>query len=401
MTKALITITKGSTFTPFVFLHSCALIADKLETRENILTSLLNKLTTQAEKLQGTAARLTMRLPQSSQRALAKVLGFNHEHSRLDSHLQIILTARELMGGGDLLGNNIEKSRHRFHKEMTAIIRKPTPVAAVTNWDIEHGLVKNAVRYYSPLLNSRSKRENKLLPLLVFFHGGGFMIGDLDTHDEVCRVLCQHGQFNVLSVAYRLAPEHPAPSGVEDCLNALQWAHEHAADLNVDPTKIAVGGDSAGGNLSAVVSQLAADKTYAPVAQLLLYPVVDFVNKYPSHKTYGKGLFLDQTDMDNATHNYMAHSQLTLSDPRVSPLLGNLAGLPTALLVTAELDVLRDEGELYAVKMREAGSECIAHRIEGQGHGFMNITSINRAAFKSARRIAHDFRALLDGKLTH
>lgn len=363
------------------------------------MTSILNTLTTQAEKLQGTAARLTMRLPQFSQRALAKILGFNHEFSRLDSHLQILVIARELMGGGDLLGKNIEKSRHNFRKEMASLVRKPTPVAAVTNWDIEHGLVKNAVRYYSPLLNSRSKRENKLLPLLVFFHGGGFMIGDLDSHDETCRVLCQHGQFNVLSIAYRLAPEHPAPSAVEDCLNALKWAHEHAADLSVDPTKIAVGGDSAGGNLSAVVSQLAAGKPYAPVAQLLLYPIVDFVNKYPSHKTYGKGLFLDQSDMDNATHNYLAHSQVTLSDPRVSPLFGNLTGLPPALLITAELDALRDEGELYAVNMREAGSKCIAHRVEGQGHGFMNITSINRAAFKSARRIAHDFRALLDGKL--
>ncbi|GAC1372201.1 MAG: alpha/beta hydrolase [Aquirhabdus sp.] len=363
------------------------------------MTSILNTLTTQAEKLQGTAARLTMRLPSFSQRALAKVLGFNHEHSRLDPHLQIIVTARELMGGGDLLSKNPEKSRHRFHKEMVSIVRKPTPVAAVTNWDIKHGLVKNAVRYYSPLLNSRSKRENKLLPLLVFFHGGGFFIGDLDTHDEACRVLCQHGQFNVLSVAYRLAPEHPAPAGIEDCLNALKWAHEHASDLSIDPTKIAVGGDSAGGNLAAVISQLAAGKPYAPVAQLLLYPVVDFVNKYPSHKTYGKGLFLDQSDMDNATHNYLAHSQVPLSDPRVSPIFGDLTGLPPALLVTAELDTLRDEGELYAMKMREAGSKCIAHRVEGQGHGFMNITPINRAAFKSIRRIAHDFRALLDGKL--
>lgn len=365
------------------------------------MLGLIDKLTTQAEKLQGTAARLTMRLPSFSQRAFAKSFGFNHEHSRLDPHLQMILTARELMGGGDLLGKNIEKSRHLFRKDMAALVRKPTQVAAVTNWEIEHGLVKNAVRFYSPILNSKSKRENKPLPLLVFFHGGGFMIGDLDTHDEVCRVLCQQGQFNVLSADYRLAPEHPAPSGVEDCLNTLKWAYEHAGDLNVDPTKIAVGGDSAGGNLSAVISQLAAGKPYAPAAQLLLYPIVDFVNKYPSHKTYGEGLFLDQSDMDNASHNYLANSQVPPSDPRVSPINGNLAELPPALLITAELDVLRDEGELYAIKMREAGSQCFAHRVEGQGHGFMNITTINRAAFKSARKIAHDFRALLDGKLVH
>lgn len=362
------------------------------------MAGLIKTLTARAEKLQGTAARLTMHIPPLGQRTIAKTLGFNDEFSRLDSHLQLILTIRNMMGRGALLGSDIEKSRRHFQKDMTALVGKPTPVASVTNWDIEHGLVKNAVRFYTPTFNKKSKKDNKPLPLLVFIHGGGFMIGDLDTHDEVCRMLCQHGQFNVLSVTYRLAPEHPAPSGVEDCLHALQWAYEHAADLNVDPHKIAVGGDSAGGNLSAVVSQLTKGKPYAPVAQLLIYPVVDFVNKYPSHKTYGKGLFLDQTDMDNASHNYLAQSLLELSDPRVSPLFGPLNDLAPALLVTAELDVLRDEGELYATKLREAGTHCDAYRVEGQGHGFANITSINRTAYQALVKISRDFRALIDSQ---
>ncbi len=363
------------------------------------MTGLIHNLTTRAEKLQGTVARLTMRLPPVSQRALAKALGFDPKHANLDSHLQMLIVARELMGGGDLIGTNPEKSRRHFRKEMASIVGKPTPVEAVTNWEIPVNLAKIAVRHYAPKRIGSAKTDGDKLPLLVFFHGGGFVVGDLDTHDEPCRLFCQHAQVQVLSVAYRLAPEHPAPTAVEDCLEALKWAYEHAADLNIDPTKIAVGGDSAGGNLAAVVSQLAVGKPYAPVAQLLIYPVVDLLNKFPTHATYGEGLFLDQSDMDNAKNAYVAHSQVTFSDPRVSPLLGKLAGLPPALLVTAELDALRDEGEMYAVKMREAGSHCIAHRIEGQGHGFINMTTINRAAFKSTRRIAHDFRALLDGKL--
>lgn len=363
------------------------------------MTGVINNLTAKAEKLQGTVARLTMRLPQFTQRAIAKTLGFNNNFDNLDPHLQMLVVTRELLGTGNLIGKNPEKSRRHFRKEMASLIGKPTPVGAVTNWEIPTNLAKIAVRHYTPKLMEHKKTDGKKLPLLVFFHGGGFVVGDLDTHDEPCRLFCQEAQIQVLSIAYRLAPEYPAPTAAEDCLEALKWAYEHAADLNIDPTKIAVGGDSAGGNLAAVVSQLAVGKPYAPAAQLLIYPVVDLLNKYPSHAAYGKGLFLDQSDMDNAKSSYIEGSQLTFSDPRVSPLLGNLAGLPPALLVTAELDTLRDEGELYAVKMREAGSQCTAHRVLGQGHGFINITSINRAALKATRQMARDFRALLDEKL--
>lgn len=366
---------------------------------ESILSSLLNTLTTRAEKLQGSVARLTMRLPSFSQRAIAKALGFNEKFANLDAHLQMLIVARDLIGGGPLIGSHPEKSRRHFHKEMVSIVGKPTLVAHVTDWEIPNNLSKLAVRHYAPNPLGYAKSESEKLPLLVFFHGGGFIVGDLDTHDEPCRLFCQNAQVQVLSVAYRLAPEHPAPTAAEDCLVALKWAYDHAIDLNVDPTKIAVGGDSAGGNLAAVVSQLTVGTPYAPAAQLLIYPVVDLLNTFPSHRTYGQGLFLDQSDMDNAKHGYLGNSSLTYADPRVSPLLGNLADLPPALLVTAELDTLRDEGEMYAVKMREAGSHCIAHRIEGQGHGFVNITTINRAALEATKRIAYDFRALLDGKL--
>lgn len=363
------------------------------------MAGLVNNLTARVEKLQGTAARLIMKLPPFSQRAIAKALGFNEEFSNLDPHLQIVVSARAFMDEGGLIGSNPEKSRRRFRKEMRSLIDKPTPVESVKDFEIPVNSTQIGVRHYTPKLTGRAITNDGKLPLLVFFHGGGFVVGDLDTHDEPCRLFCQQAQVHVLSINYRLAPEHPAPAAAEDCLEALKWAYEHAADLDIDPTKIAVGGDSAGGNLSAVVSQLAVGKPYAPAAQLLIYPCVDLKNQFPSHLAYGKGLFLNQSDMDNAKSSYVTSGKLTLSDPLVSPLFGNLTGLPPALLITAELDALRDEGEMYAVKMREAGSHCIAHRIEHQGHGFINITSINRQALAATQQIAHDFRALLDGRL--
>jgi acetyl esterase len=357
------------------------------------VNGIINKLKTRAEKIQGNAARLTMQIPPFGQRALAKVLGFDDQFSKLDSHLQVLVALRNRMGAGALIGSNPERSRKHFRKEMIALIDQPTTVERVSNQEIPVRSGNIAVRHYIPRVFGQN---NKPLPLLVYFHGGGFVVGDLDSYDEACRILCQHAQVHVLSVAYRLAPENPAPAASNDCLDALKWAHKNATKMGVDPTKIAVGGDSAGGNLSAVISQLAAGKPYAPAAQLLIYPVVDLEGTYPSHRAYGKGLFLNQSDMDNAKNAYVSAGKLKFTDPRVSPLFGKLEGLAPALLVTAELDTLRDEGELYAVKLREAGTHCDAYRVEGQGHGFICITPINRAAHDATVKIAHDFRVLLD-----
>ncbi|MBC7751751.1 MAG: alpha/beta hydrolase [Candidatus Saccharibacteria bacterium] len=359
------------------------------------MTGLVNNLTAPFEKLQGVAARLTMRIPPLGQRMLAKALGFDNQFPNLDPHLQLLIAARNRIGGGSLIGSSPEQSRRQFRKEMLSIVSKPTPVASVDEWFIPTDSFNIPVRHYIPKLTGHTKNDLEKRPLLIFFHGGGFVVGDLDTHDEPCRLFCQVAQVHVLSIAYRLAPEHPAPTAVEDCLAALIWAHAHAADLNIDPNKIAVGGDSAGGNLAAVVSQLAVGQSYAPAVQLLLYPGIDFANKYPSHTHYGQGLFLDQSDIDNAKLSYTANNHDLHLDPRISPLYGNLAGLASTLLVTAEFDVLRDEGELYAVKLREAGTACIGHRVLGQGHGFINMTTINHGAMNATLKIAQELKAML------
>ncbi len=358
-----------------------------------------NNLTARLDKLKGIALRLSMKLPPNSHRAIAKSLGFNHErYPELDPHIQVLLSVRKYMTAADSHNTkpHPEVSRYSFRRDMAAI-SNPIPVATVKDWEIPSRSGKLTVRHYTPILHGGAEKAQEPLPLLLFFHGGSFIVGDIDTHDDPCRILCQHGQMQVLSVAYRLLPEHPSPAAIEDCLDTLKWAHEHAASLGADPTKIAVGGDSAGGNLAAVVSQLAAGKPYAPAAQLLMYPSLDLVNDYPSHHAFGEGLFLSRVDVEFCKELHLSRSLLPFNDPRVSPMFGNLTNLPPALIVTAAFDSLRDEGETYALKMREAGSHCVAYRVEGQGHGFVSMATINHAAFKATRRIARDFRMLLDG----
>lgn len=353
--------------------------------------SLLPKtLKLKVSRLQGTAARAIARLPTSAQHTLARALGYRHSHPTLDAHLQVLLAVRQLQGSGQLLGKNAAKSRRHFRQDMASLVSTPTPVGHVRDFHINGPAGLMGVRHYSPA------GQTGALPLVVFYHGGGFVVGDLDTHDEPCRVLCAQGKMQVLSVDYRLAPEHKAPAAVDDCVAALRWAHNHAAELNVDPRKIGVAGDSAGGNLSAVVSQITAGSSHAPAAQLLIYPVVDLVDTYASHRTYSDGLFLSQADMDQAKASYVQQSGIPLGDARVSPLRGNLTGLAPALVITAGHDVLRDEGELYAKRLQEAGVHCVLERVTSQGHGFINITSVNPTAKIATAKMAKDFRQLLD-----
>ena len=214
-------------------------------------------------------------------------------------------------------------------------------------------------------------------PTLVFIHGGGFVIGDLDTHDQTCRRLCRAADAVVVSVDYRLAPEHPFPAAVEDCLAAVRWAHEHLAELGGSDV-LAVGGDSAGGNLSAVCAQALPDLLDA---QVLIYPATDGAGDHPSRQENGTGYFLDLPTMKWFTENYVGGSEaFDVTDVRLAPLQGDLAGQPRALVVTAELDPLRDEGEAYADRLAAAGVEVDRVRYDGLIHGFLDMGGFSGAA---------------------
>ncbi len=223
-----------------------------------------------------------------------------------------------------------------------------------------------ACRLYRP--NDRDD-----LGLLVYFHGGGWVIGDLDSHDNVCRALANGSGHAVLSVDYRLAPEHAFPAPVEDALNATRWAHTHAAELGCRADRVAVGGDSAGGNLAAVVAQLA---PVPLVYQLLVYPVTDCTRSHASYTENATGYFLTTAGMGWFIDHYLSGGKGAPADPRVSPHFAAdhvVAATPPALVITAEFDPLRDEGDAYAARLAALGVPTSHVRFGGMFHGFFSL----------------------------
>ncbi len=212
-------------------------------------------------------------------------------------------------------------------------------------------------------------------PALVYFHGGGWVIGDLDTHDGTCRAVAAASGVTVVSVDYRLAPEHPFPAAFDDCVAATRWVADNAAELDVDPGRLAVGGDSAGGNLAAAVALALRDGGPPLRFQLLVYPVTDGSLSRPSIDENGEGYFLTKDTMAWFWNHYMGDVDCT-QEPLASVLHcadGALPGLPPALVITAEFDPLRDEGEAYAERLRAAGVPCEASRYDGVIHGFFSM----------------------------
>jgi acetyl esterase len=213
-------------------------------------------------------------------------------------------------------------------------------------------------------------------PILVFFHGGGFVIGDLDSHDAACRALTNQAGCVTVAIDYRLAPEHKFPAAVDDCYAAAKWVAEHARELGGDPARLAVGGDSAGGNLSAVVALLARDRGGPKVAfQLLVYPATDMACNTYSHKT-----FTDYFLTDRSIRYFLGHylrGEGDRKDPTASPALASShKNLPPALVITAEFDPLRDEGEAYGELLRKAGVPVTVTRYDGMIHGFLTMGQV-------------------------
>ncbi len=234
-------------------------------------------------------------------------------------------------------------------------------------------------------------------PLLVFFHGGGFMYGDLDSHDASCRFLAEQAGVRVLAVDYRLGPERPFPAAYDDAIAATAWVFDSTSSLGVDRERIAVGGDSAGGNLAAEVAIEAAKRGWPLRFQLLVYPATDCSRDTRSLSLFGEGFFLTKDFMQLANRSYLP-ADLDLRDPRVSPLHADLpAGLAPAYVATAGFDPLRDEGEAYARKLEEAGVEVELHRFPEHIHGFFNMLDAGRRARAANLEIAARLKAALHG----
>jgi acetyl esterase len=296
-------------------------------------------------------------------------------------HPQTRALLDQLSAAGSFEPSQLSVAEFRNLYSQMSLPGSPQPVGAVEDRTLPGPGGAVPVRVYRP-------EGAGPFPAIAYFHGGGFVIGSLDTHDGTCRALCNASGCMVVSVDYRLAPEHRFPAAPEDCYAALRFLGERGAEIGADPRRLAVAGDSAGGNLAAVTALLARERRGPPLRfQLLVYPVADRRFDTPSYRDNGEGYFLTTQTMRWFWEQYL-DSAAQGDDPLASPLRAKeLAGLPQALVITAEFDPLRDEGEAYAARLREAGVLTELRRYDGQIHGFFSMFDVledGRAAVQHA-----------------
>jgi len=346
-----------------------------------------------AERVQAAALRAALGLPRSVQRRLAPPARIDG----LELDPEVSVTLRLGSTRPELEDIGVGGARADIRERARIAGGTPIPMAGVEERTVDGAQGPLRARLYVPAAAAGPGSW----PLLVYFHGGGWVVGDLDSHDAPCRLLAAAAGTRVLSVDYRLAPEHPWPAAVEDALAAFASAHARAEELGADPARIAVGGDSAGGHLSAIVAQqtIAAGGP-APAFQLLVYPVTDRVEKSRSYELFREGFFLTEATMDWYWANFLSGPAANVdpADPRVSPLRApGLAGLPPAYVATAGFDPLRDEGEAYAARLREAGVPVALNRHDGLIHGFANALGAGRSCREAMLAAAGALRLGLAG----
>jgi acetyl esterase len=285
-----------------------------------------------------------------------------------------------------------KEARQLFRETRLAATPTPPEIGLVQNLTADGPLGPIPLRLYRPI----GVPASAPLPALVFFHGGGWVIGDLETHDVLCRQLTAEAGVSVVAVDYRLAPEHKFPAAVDDAWAATRWIVAHAAELGVDPGRLAVGGDSAGGNLATVVALLARDQGGpALTSQILLYPVTDLAAETASYREFCDGYLLTRESMCWFKDHYVS-TEAEAADWRASPLRArSLAGLPPALIVTAGFDPLRDEGQAYAERLRDAGVRVDYLCYGGMIHGFVPMGRLIDTGNRALSHIASFLRQAL------
>ncbi|MEY2415312.1 MAG: acetyl esterase [Ilumatobacteraceae bacterium] len=307
----------------------------------------------------------------------------------IDPQVESLLSEMAALGGPPIQEMSVTEAR-TVAEGMIAMAGDPIEVAAVDNITIPVDGAEIGARVYTP-------EGDGPHPVVMFFHGGGWVICSLDTHDNLARAICRDAEALVVSVDYRMAPEHRFPTAAHDCFAATKWVAENAASLGGDAGRLAVCGDSAGGNLSAVVSQMARDAGGPAIAYAaLIYPAVDMTRKGGSLDENASGYFLETESMEWFMNHYLTEAEK--ADVMASPLLHtNLAGLPDTFIATCEYDPLRDEGEAYGDALRANGVHVENKRYEGLIHGVANMTGV----LDGGRQLVSDIAAHLRSALHH
>lgn len=346
-------------------------------------------------------ARFALSLPASVQVKLSGGKPVVIDGLTLHPELQLMFALQKVAGAKRLTDGDPLQCRRRMRRDTLDNAGPRVEVGAVRDLFVAGGAGPIRARHYAPANASNA-------PLLVFFHGGGFVLGDLDTHDPGCRLLCKHAGVHVLAIDYRLAPEHPFPAAVDDAIAAFRWVCANAAALGADPTRIGVSGDSAGAHLSCVLStHLVHAGERAPSMQLMLYPPIDAEVERPSIHHFGKGFLIEKQDMVNFQHWYTGHlDRAGPIDPRALPLhaLKTPKGLrnhPPSIVVTAGFDPLRDEGEAYAAHLEAAGNSVVKRRFDDMVHGFIHLVGVSNAARDVMIECAGIARAVLETAPAH
>lgn len=337
----------------------------------------------------GVTLRALPRIPHAVKRVLLGGRSITVDGNTLDTTLQLLLASQKIAGIDGLSGPDDVAAARAQLRGLSSGFAQSIAVAEVKDLSLPGAVGPIGARLY--------RSATPKAPLLVFFHGGGFVIGDLDTHDDLCRLICRDGDVHVLSVDYRLAPEHPAPAAADDGFAAYRWALEHAGELGADPDRVAVGGDSAGGNIAAVVAQRARDEdVQKPALQLLIYPWTNPSGETRSHALFASGYFLTKADITWFADKYLTGAPVPAADPLVSPLLADdLSGLAPALVLTGGFDPLRDEVNEYAEAMRAAGVPVDLRQFGSLIHAFASMFPIGGGATTATAQMISALRAHL------